>query len=88
MVLSFFYLSTVTEIHFLFSTDDVYRASSFLGDFVLSNDKALAPFQRAYKFEKSLWDFLAAYPGHLQRIQAAMVAWATLQPQQDNLKGM
>lgn len=47
----------------------------------------MVPFQRAHNFNKPLWDFFEKYPGYLQRIQMAMVAWATLQPQQDNLKG-
>lgn len=40
------------------------------------------------QFNAPMWDFFEKYPGYLQRIQMAMVAWGKLQPQQKNFIGM
>lgn len=69
------------------STEEGFKSSSFIPDVVLSNDFSKTPFQRAYKFEGSLWDAYERYPGRLQRIQATMVGFANMRPHQSRLEG-
>ncbi|KAJ8519754.1 hypothetical protein ONZ45_g3358 [Pleurotus djamor] len=68
-------------------TDEVFKASSFLPDVVISNHYSKSAFQRALNFDQSMWEFFEKNPGYLQRIQGAMVAWKSLRPHQTNLKG-
>ncbi|EIN04073.1 S-adenosyl-L-methionine-dependent methyltransferase [Punctularia strigosozonata HHB-11173 SS5] len=69
------------------NADEVYKASAYIPDTVLSNDWSKTPFQRAFNLEKSIWDFYEEYPAHLQRIQIAMEGFVGVRPQLKLLKG-
>ncbi|KAF8870330.1 S-adenosyl-L-methionine-dependent methyltransferase [Infundibulicybe gibba] len=68
-------------------TDEAFKASSFLPDVALANDISKTSFQRALRWDDSLWDFYEKHPGYMQRFQSSMIAWTKFQPQQLTFKG-
>jgi len=68
-------------------TDEVFKSSAYTPDVFLSKDYSKTPFQRALKFDGSMWEFFEKYPGYLQRIQMAMTGFSKLQPHQQAFTG-
>ncbi|KAF8870322.1 hypothetical protein BD779DRAFT_1681279 [Infundibulicybe gibba] len=69
------------------STDEVFKASSFLPEVALANDTSKTSFQLAFRYDDSLWELYEKYPGYAQRLQTSMGAWSKFQPQQLNVQG-